>query len=270
MKRTFKDPILQERFSRDGFVVVPFLSRDQALSLCWEYDALPACSHQGFFASIYTHDRQFKAGSNSILENAAKAFAARYLEDYRMLVGGFVLKHSDDMSAMPCHQDWTFVDEDHYASVNIWCALTDTSFMNGALHLVPGSHALMPNLRGTNIPDSLGQVGPVSLSQMSCVEIEAGYAIVHDHRVLHASPPNLSGSRRLATAICMIPAEAEPLHYFLNPANQELESYAVDSSFFCDYTYGDMVMPDSARLIRTLDNFKQRQFSPDELNRLLR
>lgn len=269
MKATFKDPTLQEQFSRDGFVVVPFLNSEQVLSLNQQYDQLPARSSQGFFSGIYTSDRGFKTGSSDILKDTANSFADRYLDDYRMLTGNFVLKHPDDTSAMPCHQDWTFVDEKRYASINLWCALTNTSFGNGALHLVPGSHRLTMNIRGTNVPDSLGGVGPISFSRMTCVEIEAGHAIVHDHRVLHSSPPNLSGRRRLATAICMIPAEANPLHYFVNPTTEDLEAYAIDSSFFFDYTYGDMVIPDSAHLIGRTPRFQQHQFSPDELEKLL-
>jgi len=269
MRQVFKDSQLQARFERDGFVILPCLNDHEVKILNQEYDRLPAVPQAGFFSGIYSDSMAFKQRSNDLLAKVGKTFAQNYLQDYRVLIGNFVLKVPGLDSTMACHQDWTFVDESYYSSINVWCALTDTNNKNGALHLLPGSHRLEQNIRGTLVPPSLAIAGDIPCEDMLSVPIKAGQAIIHDHRVLHRSPPNLSEKRRLATAICMIPAEAEAVHYYQSPASNKLEIYSIDTDFFHHYTFGKNIMPSSAKFKYSMDAYHQAQFAKDTAHQLM-
>lgn len=261
MRPVFKSPECQAAFDRDGFVVLPWMTRQEANALSERYDALPSVPQAGFFSGIYSASEAFKRACHALLEGVAVEFARKHLADYRCLVGNFVLKTPDSQSRMPAHQDWTFVDERRFASVNLWCALTDTNEENGAMHLLRGSHRLGHNVRGTGMPSSFEHVGEIPCADMAYVPLEAGQVIVHDHRVLHASPPNRSQRRRLATAICMVPTEATAVHYFQNPATGRLEVYEIDTEFFAKYTYGENRIPEGTRFLRFDDDSQPVQFS---------
>lgn len=269
MRKIFQDAALQADFDRDGYVVLPWLSAEEVSELVERYDRLPTVAQKGFFAALFSESPEFKRGCHQLLADLGRDFAAKHLVDYRPLIGSFVVKVPGNDSVMPCHQDWTFVDERKYATLNLWCALTTTTFENGALHLLPGSHRLEPNIRGTLHPTCFAEGASVSLKDMACVPIEAGQVIVHDHRVLHASPPNLSKQRRLATAICMVPTEAEVFHYFQNPASGRLEVYGIDTDFFFNYTFGKNTIPVGSPFIRFDDGYRPVCFSKESLSRLI-
>jgi len=268
MRQIFKNPEHQAAFDHDGFVVLDWLTLEQVKQLNDSFDKLPAIKQAGFFSGIYSENEEFKRGSHRLLEGLALEFAKAHLIDYRLLVGNFVWKMPGNDSIVRSHQDWTIVDERRFASLNLWCALNDTSEVNGALYLLPRSNRLEYNIRGTLVPDSLREVGDIPCSDMVYLPLRAGQVIVHEHRLVHRSPPNLSNRRRLATAICMVPIESQAIHYFSNPNNGRIEVYEVDTEFFMKYTFGKNRMPDGTRFLRYEDDYQPVQFSREAITAL--
>lgn len=261
IRRVFQNDEHQAAYERDGFVVLPCLDADEVRTLSERYDQLPAVAQAGFFSGVFSDSERFKRESHELLSGMASRFAQRHLHDYRILAGNFVVKLPGAASEMVCHQDWTFVDERKYASINIWTALTDTSDANGALYLLRGSHRIGHNVRGTDLPGSLPNSGKIPYADMAYVPVKAGQAIVHDHRVIHGGPPNRTQHRRLASACCMIPVEAAPIHYYRNSKSNRVEVYEADTEFFMKYTYGKNCIPDGTRFIRHADEYQPVQFS---------
>ena len=261
MRQVFKNAEYQAAFDRDGFVVMPFLSPEEVASLTARYDQLPVVKQCGFFSGIYSENEDFKRGCHALLSDVAHKFAAEHLMDYRLLVGNFVLKMPEGESVMPMHQDWTMVDESRFASLNLWFALTDTNEANGAMHVLRGSHKLKGSARGTLMTPPFSYDGQIQYSELCPLPMKAGHVLVHDHRTLHCSPPNQTQHRRLATAIAMVPSEAQAIHYFRNPENGRVEVYEVDSEFFMKYTYGLNRIPVGTRFLRYEDDYKTVQFT---------
>lgn len=268
MRQVFKNKQHQAAFERDGFVVLPFLGREEALALARQYDQLPPVPQEGFFSGIYSDNEAFKQGCNELLKGLANDFAEAYLDDYRMVVGNFVLKMPSQESVMPCHQDWTFIDERQYASLNLWCALTDTNEANGAMYLLRGSHRLGHNIRGTLLPSSFMNAGDIQYHELVYVPLKAGEVVVHDHRVVHCSPPNRTQERRLATSIPLVPREAQTVHYFKNPTSGRLEVYEADQEFFLKYTYGQNKIPEGTKFLRFDDDYQEVQFAKEAVDQL--
>jgi hypothetical protein len=136
--------------------------------------------------------------------------------DHRLLFTSFLTKHPGDDSTLPMHQDPSVVDERRHRSVTLWVALDDMgpALRNGELHVIPGSHAVGQEWRGTfTTATYLPDVERVWSSARS-VAVRAGDGVVLDSRVVHGSPPNLATSSRIAMAGVVAP-RGVPLQHVL-------------------------------------------------------
>lgn len=203
-----------------------------------------------------------------MLADVARGFAERNLIDYRVVVGNFVVKMPEGDSVMPMHQDWSMVDETKYVSLNLWFALTDTNVANGAIHVLRGSHRLRGSARGTQLEPSFTYPGQIPYSELAYLPMQAGQVLVHDHRTLHCSPPNRTNQRRLATAIAMVPKEANAIHYFRNAESGRVEVYEAETEFFMKYTYGKNTIPKGTRFLRHAEDYQPLQFTKEEIDAL--
>jgi hypothetical protein len=66
------------------------------------------------------------------------------------------------------------------------------------------------------------------------VPLQAGQAIIYDHSLVHATPPNLSGRTRVAANLVVVPQEAQLVHCFLDDSGPvpRCEVFAVSEEFF--------------------------------------
>ena len=94
------------------------------------------------------------------------------------------------------------------------CYLTDTTRNNGALRVLPGSHAhslplhaLLPEAHGHAV-NSLGTDHPAMRDYPAQVTlpVQAGDAIVTDYRLLHGTHTNHSARRRDCVLMSFLPA----------------------------------------------------------------
>jgi ectoine hydroxylase-related dioxygenase (phytanoyl-CoA dioxygenase family) len=266
--RVFTDPVLQARYERDGYVVVPFLSPDEVAGLRARYDALPRVDDAGFFASLYTANRTYKEMAHTALAGLGERLCGAFLRDYEVLIGNFVTKKNGDTSLMPPHQDWSFVDESQHASMNLWLPLVDVDDRNGAIYLLPGGHRLPFTVRGTLVPNAFAEISGLDFEHLTYLPMRAGDVLIYDHRLVHASPPNRTGEVRVAAAMAALPRAAQPVHYFANPATAELELYRAGRQFFMDYVFGENRMPAGAELAAVCEG-EVRRFGQEEIAPLL-
>lgn len=85
--------------------------------------------------------------------------------------------------------------------------------------------------------------------------MKAGEAILYDGRLLHGSPPNRSGSRRVALSAGFIPMEAELLLHYYDPANaDQFEVLALPDEFFITHRLGGRPESYEPRGIRPFQN----------------
>jgi ectoine hydroxylase-related dioxygenase (phytanoyl-CoA dioxygenase family) len=97
-----------------------------------------------------------------------------------------------------------------------WVAFTDATVANGAMRMVPGSHAEQLAHRDRFAPHNLlsrGQEIAVDVDETRGVDIvlRAGEMSLHDVRMVHGSPPNRSDDRRIGFAIRYIATSVKQL-----------------------------------------------------------
>lgn len=123
----------------------------------------------------------------------------------------FFIKEARNPAFVSWHQDSTYWGLDRPDVVSAWVALTPATVANGAMGFIPGSHKMdqIPH-RDTFNKDNLltrGQEVMVEVDESKQVRIclEPGEMSLHHVRLVHGSPPNPSGDRRIGLAIRYIP-----------------------------------------------------------------
>ncbi len=242
-RRTLLDPQLQHQFDATGFVVVDLLDPEDVRSLRTRYSELDHEQRnsydwvEGFDTSIYDARPEYRQQVLQIIEDHLGPALEPVLDRYRIMFANFVVKqpHSD---SVPPHVDWTFVDEDQYSSVTVWCPLVDTTTANGTLGLVTGSHRRIDFLRAANIPTFERCENAVQdLEDRPVIPLRAGQAIILDNRVVHFSPPNTTDEQRIAIGCVAGPVEAALHHYWMDD-DEQLLRFELDRSFYLTYVIG--------------------------------
>jgi ectoine hydroxylase-related dioxygenase (phytanoyl-CoA dioxygenase family) len=124
---------------------------------------------------------------------------------------GFFIKNARDPSYVSWHQDSTYWGLEPPDIITAWVALSDSTLANGAMRVVPRTHAMdQVAHRDTFAPDNLlsrGQEVMVEVDDRQAValELRAGEMSLHHVRLIHGSDPNPSDARRIGFAIRYIP-----------------------------------------------------------------
>jgi hypothetical protein len=123
----------------------------------------------------------------------------------------FFIKEARNPAFVSWHQDSTYWGLDRPDVVTAWVAFTPANRANGAMNFLPGSHTRdqIPH-RDTFAKNNLltrGQEVAVEVdeSQARTIELAPGEMSLHHVRLVHGSPPNPSGDRRIGFAIRYIP-----------------------------------------------------------------
>ncbi|MBX7181345.1 MAG: phytanoyl-CoA dioxygenase family protein [Bacteroidia bacterium] len=222
------DKALDDELKREGYVVVPFLSPQQVIDLKTFFiqnhtDALP-----GFYATAHSPNLGFRKAMNDRIIQEFSTPIQSLFSHCKPLGGSFVVKNNQGSEVLRAHQDWNIVDETRFRSFNIWVPLVDLSSQNGAITVLPGSHAWIENYRGPNIPDDFEQVNSQLWDRMLTLNMKAGQALIYDHRLFHASHANTSDFLRMACVFGIIPENAEMLYYYGNGNQVEVYKSSVD------------------------------------------
>ena len=129
----------------------------------------------------------------------------------------FFIKEARNPAFVSWHQDSTYWGLDRPDVVTAWVALTPANKSNGAMEYIPGTHTTdqIPH-RDTFAKDNLltrGQEVAVEVdeSQAKVVELQPGEISLHHVRLVHGSPPNPSGDRRIGFAIRYIPTSVRQI-----------------------------------------------------------
>jgi len=116
-------------------------------------------------------------------------------------------KDANSPHVVSWHQDLTYWDLDDAEEVTCWLALSTASRESGCMQFIPGSHKLkaVPHtdtFSETNLLTRGQEVAvEVDQSEAAYVELDPGQASMHHGHLFHASDPNKSNDRRLATSI---------------------------------------------------------------------
>ncbi len=156
------------------------------------------------------------------------------------------------MGKFPLHQDPTFVEEGDRAGISSWCPLVDVDMNNGCLGVVPGSHRLKNTYRQPAMLPYPDWVPAIESSYMRYLPMRAGQVLLMDNRVIHGSPPNLSGSIRAVVAGVAVPQESPLLccHVVGEEPCQWTDVYQVPDDFYLRHFM--TTRPEEGHLVKTV------------------
>ena len=253
----FRDPDLDVAMAADGYVTVAVFSADEVTEILDGYARLVPEPDRGEMAFDYMRpDRGAMAAVRQLLAPYWERHLPELFTDHEVVFSTFVIKPPGPDSRMYLHDDRTYVDESQHRTCTVWIPLVDTSpeLGNGCLHVVAGSHRIMPAASGTNTPDWIRPFEEYLEAHARPVTVPAGTALVYDTRAVHSSPPNLSDRPRPAIAAAMAPRGTQLIHVRADDLHRR-SVYAIDEDFFVRWHPRQLErrMPDEYRLLRTYE-----------------
>ena len=213
MNRIFADEAQQTRFERDGFIVVPLMSPEEAagyreqLSAIRGDDAFEPNSpgaDSAYHVSLMDPDLAYRRRARELAQTVLAGRVGGLLRDYRFLTGGVLIK-PPGAAEIEIHRDWTMTPTREEVALNCWCALIDIDEGNGGMALLPGSHALVPNIEAPGVAPFFSAYGHRLKAHSVNIALNAGEAVVFDYRALHWSTANRSPELRAAVSAAFIP-----------------------------------------------------------------
>ena len=157
-----------------------------------------------------------------------------YVEDilgpnFNQWGGSFFLKHPQDGTVVPFHQDASYWPLQPRVNVTVWLAVFDTDAENGCMRIVPGSHrggALvhddLPDMAkwSTSAKEEQSkskfvlwqQVDPETFTddQIVDLDLQAGEISLHDDDLIHGSDANNSADRiRAGITLRYVPTQVK-------------------------------------------------------------
>ena len=271
MKQLFKTQHLQDEFDKNGFVRVHLLTAAQTDDLLLRYRAIEAEHDQiglPFTTTSHSNDHQLIQKADEAIAAVFAAEMDKYLCDYKLLFGNFLIKQSGPQSVTPLHQDTSFVDESRFSSISVWVSLQDTDQRNGCMRFIKGSHKFKHILRPTHAyPWPFEEVKAQLEAQLTDYPSGRGEAFIFDHRVIHASYPNLTDTPRVAAVMAAYPSDTDLLMYFLEKGStNSVQRYRMTKEAYLHFIKGEP--PGAGDLIGT-ETFDYRPVTPDELRAML-
>ncbi|MCU1368923.1 MAG: Protein involved in biosynthesis of mitomycin antibiotics/polyketide fumonisin [Ilumatobacteraceae bacterium] len=239
--RTFHDDELEQRFLRDGYVVIDFADPATIDALLRAYEDLDSGIEEGYYPSLMSPDLDYKAKTHAQVRDLVWPHLTQVIEGYEPLLGVFMVKHPGPDTEVPPHQDWIVADESLRPTMNVWMPLAEITPEMGQMRVLPGSHRWLEGLRGSpSFPTQWeGVYQQVRDDLMEPVDIKVGQAMVYDIRVLHGTPANVSDQTRVVTSLYAIPENTAPIHYYRSPEGV-VEGYEVANNFCTVFNIGDV------------------------------
>ncbi len=258
MKTIFKDANLSKEFIQKGYVKCPFLTEGQLEQLKLHVNEFERDFLQSDYGICSTTDLgkpDVVKKVNDFVVPFLLPIANEYFENYQIILGNYLVKKPQQNTLIPMHQDWTFVDEENYFSMSIWCPLIDVDKNNGCLQVVPRSHRISKNLRpAPRYPNSFINVHHELSDYSVNLPMKAGEAIFYDHALLHASPINTSKNNRPAVILGLTHKDAKLKHYWArdfknNDSEVILDEFDMPDQFFMDHIRGSA--PHTSKLLNS-------------------
>jgi hypothetical protein len=224
---------IARRVNEQGYAVVDLFSQSDILYLQDGYRTVPGEGVSGFHATMYSDSEAYRRSVYALIEPVVTARLNHVLHGYRLRVANWVVKEAGKAdSVVGFHQDWSFVDESRFRSINLWFPLMDVDAFNGCLQVVPGSHRISTDPRAHFDRGRFDELGAVLREfHTVAVPLRVGQGIFYDGALLHGSAANQSGHRRVAVGTVLVPEGAPMLHSF-RVSSDSVELYAADDAFF--------------------------------------
>jgi hypothetical protein len=253
-QKIFINPQLNEQFHKFGFVKVFLIDSIKTEDLQTFYNQNPHNSNFEFHSTHFSKDRVYKRKIQKKIIDTFQPALKNVLSNYEVIFGNFMVKQKGENSKMPLHADWTYVDENRYLSLGIWCPLVDTNEKNGMLGVIPYSHNFNQLFRGPKIPSVFNEYNQYIIEKYGVlIPMKAGEAIIYNHKLLHFSPENTTEQERVAVNIVATPENADIFHYA--NIDEKIHVYnASKSNFFVEYDHFEKPECNDFKVLEVINN----------------
>ncbi len=126
---------------------------------------------------------------------------------------------------VPWHQDMPFWQIEPDTCVSAWIAIDRADAGNSCVEVIPGSHRTKaPHVASEGTGRFRQMVDPAFVAEAAkvTIELDPGEFILFDRWLVHGSPPNSSGRRRLGVAARYIPPAVKVDYDQMSPQFPEL------------------------------------------------
>jgi len=233
-KKLFKNEELSKLFNNQGFIKYKICEEEDLDKLkAYFYKHEKEYTNSDFHASMNNTDLEAKKRIYNYLNDWGNSKCNNLLIDYSALFANYIFKRANSSYKVGIHQDWSYIDEGAFTSINVWLPLIETSEKNGGLYVLPKSHLLPEQPRFTPFEDPFSEVHDLIKSNSTCIQTSPGEAILYHSKLIHFSNENSSDQDRLACAFLMTPNQSSPIHYFKK--NQVMLKFDVKPEFFLSF-----------------------------------
>ena len=239
MLSLFKNINNQNEFDNKGYFITPLLNQNDVTELFQYYAKIDKTyiNDRVFHSTFFIKNPDYYNRIVSKLKDIILPKIDPILNKYKIIAAGFIVKEPSPNGIIPPHQDWTFVNENKYYSINFWIPLQDVNIDNGSLGFIENSKDMIKPVRGSPSPGFktiLGQANMELFPYMDIKSLKAGEALIYDSKTIHGSSANLTKYPRIAVAICLTFEIANLYHWYLSPEDNSdtIIKYKVNENFF--------------------------------------
>ena len=214
----FTNEKLNQDFERNGFVVLKKLFRvpdDFGATIIAKHK--PEIQIGGLTNTFFINDEIIRRKTSEEITNFLWPKLYSFFNDYVPVNSLLMIKNGNVQEEMPIHQDWSYVDESKFVSVNCWTPLVNTNSFNGGLGVIPKSHLFfLSNIRGPGIKHPFSEFNSEIRKYGEILKLNIGDVLIYNHKLLHFSAKNTTNRRRVSLSLIAAPKEAPLLHYKIN------------------------------------------------------
>jgi ectoine hydroxylase-related dioxygenase (phytanoyl-CoA dioxygenase family) len=264
--RIMQNEKLEQKLNEDGYIVIKNFLSPEALQDLIDYNKnnQPEFNAEHIINSVWhTRDEDYKIRTIRKIIDVYTPFCDKYFVDYKIFGGSFVIKPSGGKGASQPHIDYGIVDEDKFRSFNLWIPLVKLTKENGALQVMKGSHKIRNVFRGPNIPDVTADIREYLWNSSDYLFINAGDAVLYDHRAIHCSRNNFSSIARVATSCALTSSAAHMMAYFMNNEQTKVLGFEIETDYLMKNNHANI--PNQFAPVKEWD-WTVKQLSIDELN----
>lgn len=248
-----KDSKDNDFINEQGYFVIEVLSATEIESFISLYKKWHPQDPEEFYKSYFSPNQEYKREVEKKVKQAFHKVVSEKFVNCEAFGGMFVVKPQGEKGHFPPHQDWSFVDETEFWSLNMWSPLEQVDESNGYLYVLPGSHRFNETIRGANTPDTYDQLTEDILPAVKGIPMKAGEAIFFFHGLVHGSTINAQDEARVSVGLSLVQKDAPLLYHFYDEEQKKTERYQVkDLSFYIDYVSNRDKKPESIESIESL------------------
>lgn len=250
MSSILHDTNQNSKLLSDGYIRIPNLLNIDELDFFKQlYKKWHPNDPTNFFRSFFSKDDTYKQAVEDEIIRIIVPKLADHFNNFSCSGAMFVVKPSGPGQDIQPHQDWSFVDETKYWSLNMWLPLIDVDENNGTITFVKGSHKFLDTYRGSGTPEVYSHLLDIAAPYFEPVPLNAGESVFFFHNILHGSTYNKMQHARVCIGVTLTQKDAPVIFYHKNNDEETTCIYKADETFYIRFFHNQSKVPEGTVLL---------------------